>query len=779
MTPPLLLLLLLLLLPLAQCAAAAPPLLPKALRTLPVGSVTPTGWLRRQLELQADGLSGHLSMFWNDVMDSVWVGGSGDGGLHERTPYWLNGVVPLSFLLENAQGSSGAQVHGVVGLYKKTKKKTRGAPPPLCANNTDMKYSDIRDFDTQSPSTCRQACLDEPLCVGFVVNACAAPQVHCWLKSSIGALTQNAPCRCFGTVDRPPVPVNMTAQVERYLAYILAHQGANGWLGPDSGSTTDGGQFWGPSNTLFALLQYSEGRASRGDVAGAANASLAVKLHLLEQSRRMKTAKLASWAAARWIDMALTAEWLLDNDDAALAADERQTLLELITMLHDDGSDWDGWFQTFTGDAGGHNVNNAQGLKSAAVWYRRNGSAALPQLSVSRMENMDARYGLPTGMYNGDELLPEPPTRSPSRGIELCGVVEAMFSYGTMLSVHGDPRFGDRVERIAYNALPATWASPTGGDMWAHQYLQAVNQINAVKADPHVWTHDGDMAETYGLEPNYGCCTANFNQGWPKFSHLLAFRRPQTGGIVVGVWAPVTVSLGGGATLEVQTDFPFGDSATVTVSGVKAGTPVELRIPAWADKATVDGAPVANGTFFKTAISGSGGSKPTASFQVEFNPAVRVEEWFNGAISVHRGALMYSLPIEGNYTVYGHHFGTAAQSNDYYMEPTVDWAYAIDLDDPAAPEKSLEFHRVSEYKAGSAPFNHTGWTVMVKAKLRAVQSGWGEVANSAAAPPAGPVCAGAPRGNGTWQCAPEAKEVWLVPHGGTDLRMGELPVSGY
>ena len=49
--------------------------------------------------------------------------------------------------------------------------------------------------------------------------------------------------------------------------------------------------------------------------------------------------------------------------------------------------------------------------------------------------------------------------------------------------------------------------------MWAHQYLQAVNEINAIKADPHVWQHDGDMAETYGLEPNFGCCTANFNQG--------------------------------------------------------------------------------------------------------------------------------------------------------------------------------------------------------------------------------------------------------------------------
>ena len=48
--------------------------------------------------------------------------------------------------------------------------------------------------------------------------------------------------------------------------------------------------------------------------------------------------------------------------------------------------------------------------------------------------------------------------------------------------------------------------------MWAHQYLQAVNEINAIDANPHVWQHDNDFSETYGLEPNYGCCTANFHQ---------------------------------------------------------------------------------------------------------------------------------------------------------------------------------------------------------------------------------------------------------------------------
>ena len=61
------------------------------------------------------------------------------------------------------------------------------------------------------------------------------------------------------------------------------------------------------------------------------------------------------------------------------------------------------------------------------------------------------------------------------------------------------------------------------------------NEINAIKADPHVWTHDGDLAETYGLEPNFGCCTANFNQGWPKFSHLLVFSTPNRTAMSFGV----------------------------------------------------------------------------------------------------------------------------------------------------------------------------------------------------------------------------------------------------
>ena len=89
------------------------------------------------------------------------------------------------------------------------------------------------------------------------------------------------------------------------------------------------------------------------------------------------------------------------------------------------------------------------------MWWRQAKDPSLLDKARERMANMDKTYGLPTGMFCADELLCElNEARMPSRGTELCTVVEAMFSYETMFSVSGDVAFADRVERIAFNALP-------------------------------------------------------------------------------------------------------------------------------------------------------------------------------------------------------------------------------------------------------------------------------------------------------------------------------------
>src|ERR1700712_3940807 len=75
-------------------------LTPTAFLPLPLGQVRPAGWLQRQLRVQADGLSGHLDEFWPDVgSESGWLGGTGESW--ERGPYFLDGLLPLAYLLDD------------------------------------------------------------------------------------------------------------------------------------------------------------------------------------------------------------------------------------------------------------------------------------------------------------------------------------------------------------------------------------------------------------------------------------------------------------------------------------------------------------------------------------------------------------------------------------------------------------------------------------------------------------------------------------------------------
>jgi hypothetical protein len=66
---------------------------------LPLGAIKPAGWMKDQLQAQAEGLTGHLDDFWPDLVNSAWRGG--DGEAWERGPYYLDGLVPLAYLLND------------------------------------------------------------------------------------------------------------------------------------------------------------------------------------------------------------------------------------------------------------------------------------------------------------------------------------------------------------------------------------------------------------------------------------------------------------------------------------------------------------------------------------------------------------------------------------------------------------------------------------------------------------------------------------------------------
>lgn len=65
-------------------------------------------------------------------MNSIWIGGSGDDGLHERVPYWLNGLVPLAYLLNTTATQTES---------KQT--KTSESKNDLCTEGVDMPNFDI------------------------------------------------------------------------------------------------------------------------------------------------------------------------------------------------------------------------------------------------------------------------------------------------------------------------------------------------------------------------------------------------------------------------------------------------------------------------------------------------------------------------------------------------------------------------------------------------------------------------------------------------------------
>jgi len=80
------------------------PLAPSAFMKLPIGSITPKGWLRHQLELEANGMTGHLPEIskWCKFEGNAWAAadGKGDNGW-EELPYWLKGFGDLGYVLKD------------------------------------------------------------------------------------------------------------------------------------------------------------------------------------------------------------------------------------------------------------------------------------------------------------------------------------------------------------------------------------------------------------------------------------------------------------------------------------------------------------------------------------------------------------------------------------------------------------------------------------------------------------------------------------------------------
>lgn len=628
------------------------PLAPSVFHFLSLGSVRPSGWLKAQLRTQADGLSGHLDETWADVgPDSGWLGGKGESW--ERGPYYLDGLVPLAYLLNDAR---------------------------------------------------------------------------------------------------------LKAKAQRYIDWTLDHQAPSGMIGP---STND--DWWPRFVILKALTQYQE-------FTGDSRVIPLMDKYLRYQLSQLPQKPLRDWSKFRWQDELLSVIWLYNRTGSSY-------LLELAQLLRKQGYDWMAQFADFRytqritaeyiklekGEGlkdlalATHGVNNGQAIKTGPVWSQVSGSGADRDAVLRMISELNKYHGLPNGMFSCDEHLAG---LDPSQGSELCTVVEYMFSLEHSLAIVGDPSLGDRLEQLAFNALPGTFTD----DMWAHQYNQEPNQVEcSLHRKP--WTTDGPESNLYGLEPNFGCCAANFHQGWPKFvASLFMLSGAQDDaakdGLVAAVYAPCEVHTevrGIAVHIVEETGYPFQGSVRFTVNpAAPVSFPLQFRIPAWAAGTTIhingQSAPVSKpGSFATVERTWKAGDR----VEIIFPMTPRISRWFHDSIAIERGPLVFSHNVGESWVKLRDRGMTA----DWQVYPTSQWNYALNVD-ADAPAKSIT---VSESEVGEGPFASRHTPVRLSVKARKLND-WRAEDGVANPLPQSPVVSDEPE-----------ETITLIPYAAAKLRITAFP----
>lgn len=593
----------------------------------------PTGWLRKQLELQADGLAGHLHEVWPDIRDSRWIGGDREGW--ERVPYWLDGLIPLAWLLQDTR---------------------------------------LKQVAT------------------------------------------------------------------RYVDAILQNQEEDGWICPCRSEERAHYDMWALFLICKVLVVYYDCTKDPRIPDAVYRA-----MKQFEEHNRQYT--LFNWGHARWFEALIPLAFLAEHRPQPWQR-------ELALRLYYQGMDFETDLkERYEADPQNwsyytHVVNVAMSLKAEAELSRFTGKP-LNGFAQQALRSLEKQHGMACGHFSGDECLDG---NSSIAGTELCGVVEAMYSYERLLQITGDSHWGDRLEQIAYNALPAAIAP----DMWSHQYDQMTNQIQCApipEGKQPFRTNNGE-AHLFGLEPHYGCCTSNFGQGWPKLAWS-AFARAADG-IVSAVLAPMeleTVYNGVRVWCALETAYPFEDGLQYRI---RTERPVEMtlyiRIPGCMQAATVDGVPVKPGAFYPVHRMFEGES----TIVVQLTPEIRFVSRPGEQYCVERGALLYSLPIAARrekweYTKDG--VERRFPYCDWKLFPMEDWAFAF-VDKEATLVKR---------RADGPVWSPTGAPCGLQVKLAPIP--WHEENG---------VCA--PTCDSRRPCGP-VTEKELIPYGCTELRMTEMPMA--
>lgn len=578
-------------------------------------SIEPKGWYLRQLRVQADGLNGNLDNVWKDVYDSKWLGGASEGW--ERFPYFLDGYIPLAYLLHDAE---------------------------------------------------------------------------------------------------------KIARAKKYIDALLSCQAEDGCFYP-KGEEETVGDMWSQFLILKVLTVYAD---CSGD--GRIEESVARGLAFLRDYTR--GCPPALWAAARWFECIVPMLWLMKRrkEDWLIRFAER---LKTYGFNYAQAMElWDVPRNEWTLET--HVVNIAMALKSEAVYCELTGKQR-SRLAERMLKVLTERHGTAYRHFTGDECLSG---TDPVQGSELCSIVEAMYSYEWLAAVTGEAKWGDCLEALAFNALPAA----VSADMWTHQYDQQVNQIACIRFERQPFRTNDPDANIFGLEPHFGCCTANFGQGFPKFLLSAYLRRGNA--LVILSPLPAQVRFGGGMVM-VDSEYPFRNAFCVCA---EKKTRMLLRVPTWAEPSCSAEHSVKGGWLAFTAPAGE-------TVRITFRTVPALEKRDSERFCLRYGALLFSVPVKGELRMYEYEKNGVEHKFpycDYEISPVGEWRYAF---------SGREFKiRESKY---DLPFDRENPPVQIAARLAPVKWSYAEGMPLVAGPPGD-------RRRG------EDVTVLMQPYGATYLRVTEM-----
>lgn len=606
---------------------------PKSWEMYTAKEIRPLGWLKRQLEIQASGLNGHLDTVWRDIRESAWIGGNAESW--ERVPYWLDGFVPLAYLLDDA---------------------------------------------------------------------------------------------------------DMISRAGKYIDAIISHQEDDGWICPCPKDQRPGYDLWAVLLISKTLTVYYE---CSGDerIPDVLYRVLRNFFELLSDG----TVKLGGWGKFRWFEGFIAINKLYSIYHEAW-------LVDLAGILKAQGED----YSALTGNwktplnkwtLQTHIVNVCMALKSEALSHELLGQP-YTDLATDFEEILRRYNGTAVGLFTGDECLAG---LSPIQGTELCAVVEQMYSYELLYAHTGDKKWAQLLEVVAFNALAATLSD----DMWTHQYDQQSNQINCVRfPGKALFRTNGPDAHLFGLEPEYGCCTANFGQGWPKLALSAFMHRGDTVLSAVPLPSVLSTQIGGEAVkISLKTMYPFENAFTYEIECADSvAFCLEIRIPSFARNAAVNGEPVKSGRNVSLNIRGR------SVVSVTYDTEPRLVNRPNGLKSVQCGSLVFSLPVAYEKKMYEYERDGVERKFpycDYEYVGTSAWNYAFCSD---------KFEKVRA-EADDVPFSSGNPPVALKARMKRIDWGFEDGYDS--------VCAKKPRSR---RAISDEEEVILYPYGCAKLRMTEMPL---